>query len=347
MSTKARARSSSPMTRLIGWLVVVAVIIGAVFGYLALTSFSRTDGGTTMVIRNGGPFDSQDIRQVLAPASPRTYTGMFSEEHPYPAQQRFYDIVPVGDDTPGVNVYRTPTSDGVDVGLTARLNFRLNTAEPVLRAFDDAYGTRSFQVPGTDERLAVWEGDAGFGAFLDVVIKPVLEETLRQQIGTVDCAELQASCALVQNSTPEQVANAAAAGQGANNAEVLQRIQTNVQTALATNINRALGGDFLTNISFSLTGVDLPAQLRERIEAAQAEFAGASAAQARLNQARLDADANAERQRGYLACNVCAQIDLLREQGEAQRKANEALQGSGVTVYAPGGGTGINVNTPN
>ncbi|MFD1530829.1 SPFH domain-containing protein [Pseudonocardia aurantiaca] len=346
MSTKARAKSGSPISRLVGGLVVVAVIIGAIFGFIALTSFSRTDGGTTLVIRNGGPFDSQDIRQVLAPASPRTYSGMFSEEHPYPAQQRFYDIVPAGDDTPGVNAYRTPTSDGVDVGLTARLNFRLNTAEPVLRAFDDAYGTRTFQVPGTDERLAVWEGDAGFGAFLDVVIKPVLEETLRQQIGTVDCAELQASCALVQNSTPEQVANAAATGQGANNAEVLQRIQTNVQTALATNINRALGGDFLTNISFSLTGVDLPAQLRERIEAAQAEFAGASAAQARLNQARLDADANAERQRGYLACNVCAQIDLVREQGEAQRKANEALQGSGVTVYAPGGGTGINVNTP-
>ena len=42
----------------------------------------------------------------------------------------------------------------------------------------------------------------------------------------------------------------------------------------------------------------------------------------------------------------CAQIDLVREQGEAQRKANEALSGSGVTVYAPGGGTGINVNAP-
>ena len=347
MSTKVRARSRSPLTRLVAGLVAVAVIVGAVFGFIALGSFSRTDGGTTMVIRNGGPFDSQDIRQVLAPASPRTFTGMFSEEHPYPAQQRFYDIVPAGDDTPGVNAYRTPTSDGVDVGLTARLNFRLNTSEPVLRAFDDSYGTRTFQVPGTDERLAVWAGDAGFGAFLDVIIKPVLEETLRQQIGTVDCAELQASCALVQNSTPEQVAAAAAAGQGSNNAEVLQRIQTNVQTALATNINRALGGDFLTSISFSLTGVDLPRQLRERIEAAQAEFAGASAAQARLNQARLDADANAERQRGYLACNVCAQIDLVREQGEAQRKANEALQGSGVTVYAPGGGTGINVNAPN
>ncbi|GAA3073430.1 hypothetical protein GCM10010464_41880 [Pseudonocardia yunnanensis] len=346
MPTKDRSRSSSPVRKLVVGLVGTGVVVGAVVGVIALTSFSRTDGGTTMVIRNGGPFDSQDVRQVLPPASPRTYSGMFSEEHPYPAQQRFYDIVPGGDDTPGVNAYRTPTSDGVDVGLTARLNFRLNTTEPVLRAFDDAYGTRTFQVPGTDERLAVWDGDAGFGAFLDVIIKPVLEETLRQQIGTVDCAELQASCALVQNSTPEQLATAVAAGQGANNAEVLQRIQTNVQTALATNINRALGGDFLTNISFSLTGVDLPQQLRERIEAAQAEFAGASAAQARLNQARLDADANAERQRGYLACNVCAQIDLVREQGEAQRKANEALSGSGVTVYAPGGGTGINVNAP-
>jgi hypothetical protein len=43
---------------------------------------------------------------------------------------------------------------------------------------------------------------------------------------------------------------------------------------------------------------------------------------------------------------VCAQIDLVREHGEAQRKADEALHGSGVTVYASGGGTGTNVNTP-
>src|SRR4051812_27811053 len=92
MPTKDRSRSRSPVGKLVLGLVGIGAVVGAIVGGIALTSFSRTDGGTTMVIRNGGPFDSQDVRQVLPPASPRTYSGMFSDEHPYPAQQRFYDI---------------------------------------------------------------------------------------------------------------------------------------------------------------------------------------------------------------------------------------------------------------
>jgi hypothetical protein len=110
MPTKDRARSSSPVRKLVVALIGTGVVVGAIVGGIALTSFSRTDGGTTMVIRNGGPFDSQDVRQVLSPASPRTYSGMFSDEHPYPAQQRFYDIVPGGDDAVTTPRASTPTA---------------------------------------------------------------------------------------------------------------------------------------------------------------------------------------------------------------------------------------------
>lgn len=311
---------------LVGALVL---LFGVVPGVVALLSFSKTDGGHVAIVRDGGPFDDNAIRQYMPASSALTFTGLYSSVHEYPAQARYYDIVPGGDDRPGVNAYRTPTKDGVDVGLTARVNFTLNTDEPTLRQFDDSFGTRTFSVVGDGGALAPWEGDDGFATWLDVIVKPIIEETLRQQVGGVDCAELQASCALVQNSTPEQIAAANANAQ--TNAEVLQRIQANVNTALGENINARLGGNYLSNIQFSLTGVDLPGQIRQRIEYAQAEFAGASAAQARLNTARTDADTNAERQRGYNLCPTCADIDRIRAEGEALARIP-----GGVQVYAPG-----------
>lgn len=309
------------------FLTVIVAVFGVWPGLVALFSFHKTDGGHVAVVRDGGPFDDAAIRMVLPVSSPLTFVGLYSDVHEYPAQGRYYDIVPAGDDRPGVNAYRTPTKDGVDVGLSARLNFSLNLDDATLRKFDDAFGTRTYAPVNGGTRLAPWESDDGFATWLDTVVKPIIEETLRQQVASVDCEDLQASCALVRNSDP----NAAQAVANTNNAETLQRIQTNVNDALRSNINTRLGGDYLTNIQFSLTGVDLPGAIRQRIEGAQAEFAGASAAQARLNQAKLDADTNAEKQRGYNQCPTCAEIDLKKAEGDMLARIP-----NGVQVYAPG-----------
>lgn len=328
--SNTRQRSARPAV--LGCLGLVAAILAATFivwpGIVAIWSWTKTDGGHVAVIRDGGPFDDNSIRDVLPVSSPLTWTGLYSQVHQYPAQVRYYDIVPVGDDRPGVNAYRTPTRDGVDVGLSARLNFSLNLDNGTLRQFDDAFGTRTYATVDGTQRLAPWEGDEGFATWLDTMIKPIIEETLRQQVASVDCEDLQASCALVRNADPNAVQAASANN---DNAETLRRIQGAVNDALASNIAVRLGGDYLTNIQFSLTGVDLPASIRQRIEGAQGEFAGASAAQARLNQAKLDADTNAERQRGYNQCPTCAEIDRIKAEGESLAKIPP-----GVQVYAPG-----------
>jgi regulator of protease activity HflC (stomatin/prohibitin superfamily) len=322
---------NTPQRAFFGCVLLILAIAVAAFvvwpGIVALFSWHKTDGGHVAVVRDGGPFDDAAIRTVLPPSSPLTWIGLYSDVHEYPAQARYYDIVPAGDDRPGVNAYRTPTKDGVDVGLSARLNFGLNLDDATLRRFDDAFGTRTFAPVNGGERLAPWEGDEGFATWLDTVVKPIIEETLRQQVASVDCEDLQASCALVRNTDP----SAAPVVTNTNNAETLQNIQRAVNDALGANINARLGGNYLTNIQFSLTGVDLPASIRQRIEAAQAEFAGASAAQARLNTARTDADTNAERQRGYNLCPTCAEIDRIKAEGEMLARIP-----GGVQVYAPG-----------
>lgn len=314
-----------------GFLIVLVglavVAFGIVPGIVAVFSWTKTDGGHVAIVRNGGPFDNNSIRQYLPASSSLTYTGLYSSVHEYPAQGRYYDIVPNGNDAPGVNAYRTPTKDGVDVGLVGRFNFQFNADEVVLRKFDDHYGTRTFPKVDGSGRVAAWEGEDGFATWLDVVAKPVIEETLRQEIGSVDCEQLQASCALVRNGQSGDVALP-----DVSNTATLKMIQEKVRAALAVNLTDRLGGQFLTGIQFSLTGVDLPREIRERIIAAQAEFAGASAAQARLNTARLDADTNEQRQRGYVLCPTCADIDRIRAQGEALAKIPGSVQ-----VYAPGG----------
>jgi len=331
-----RNSSPSPVAAL---AVLITLVIGFIFvivpGVVALFSFDKTDGGHVAVVRNGGPFDDSSIRQFIPVNSGLTYTGLYSSIHPYPAQARYYDIVPGGDDRVGVDAYRTPTKDGVDVGLTARINFTLNVDDPTLRRFDDAFGTRKFS--GVDgEARYPWEGDEGFATWLDVVAKPIIQETLRQQVGNVDCTELIASCVLVRNTDPA-VAAAAAVADGTN-AETIQKIQKAINEGLAANINARLGGNYLAGIQFSLTGVDLDPVIRTRISAAQAEFARTSESQARLNQANLDAEANKARQLGYLVCPSCADIDKIHAQGDALSRIP-----SGVQVYAPGSGAQVAV----
>lgn len=107
----------------IGIVMVVGVVIGLIVGIEALTSFDSTQGGQVAIVRNGGPFDNHKIRQVIPPASGRTYVGIMSSVHKYPTQQRFYTISsdPNQSDVGGVDVVQVPTSDGIEVGMEGTL----------------------------------------------------------------------------------------------------------------------------------------------------------------------------------------------------------------------------------
>ena len=72
--------------------------------------------------------------------------------------------------------------------------------------------------------------------------------------------------------------------------------------------------------------ITLPTSVQDAVDRAQAAFASVSEAQAKVAQARADAEANQARQDGYNKCPTCARIDELK-----------ALP-SGITVYAPGNG---------
>ncbi|WP_243717499.1 SPFH domain-containing protein [Actinomadura darangshiensis] len=306
-------------------LVVVGVpVLSALFG-----GFERTSGGEIAVVRNGGFFDDNKIRQVIDPGSGRVWIGLYSQVHKYPAQQRFYTITSEARkaERSGVDVVTVPSSDGVSMGIEGTLYFTLNQDHTALKNFDDKYGTRKFR-SADGKTFNVYDGDDGWSAFLDQIVRPVIDNDLRSQINSFRCAELVSSCALVQNSSAPKTAQAVGQQQAQSNNANIAKVQNAINTSLAADLEQTLGGKFVTNIHFNLVRITLPDKVQDAVDRAQAAFAQVSEAQAKVATAKAEAAANQARQNGYNKCPTCARIEELK-----------ALP-QGITVYAPGNPNG-------
>jgi hypothetical protein len=314
---------------LVGAVVSLAVLLVAVVpGFAFLSGFTKADGGHVIVVRNGGPFDDNSVRQVIQPNSSLTSTGLFSSEHPYPSTQRNFKVSGQ-EDADSNEVINVPTKDGVLVGVEGTFYFDVNyTDEKVMSAFDDRFGTRSYPVPGGDSRYA-WDGDAGWSAFLEFTLGNLVQNVLRQEIGDVECADLVASCSLAANPTARAVPVVDPTADGN---QTINRVQAAVSAAFTNEIDEVLGMPVLINPRFVLSRVELPENVQDAINQAQAAFAGVTESQAALQRAQIDAEANAARQSGYNACPTCAQMDILKSLPD------------GLTTYAPG--TGFTVAGP-
>lgn len=296
-------------------LLVIAAIILAPLALGVVTGWERTDGGEVAVIRDGGPFDDNKVRQVIDPGSGLTWTGLWSSTHSYPAQQRFYTITADAKraTTLGVDVVTVPSSDGVNLGIEGTLYFTLNLDHGTLKTFDDKYGTRTFRGQD-DSTLYPWDGDEGWTAFFGQAVRPVIDNALRTQIGGLRCSELVPSCSLLESSTLKAQDS---------NANIV-RVQNAVNASLARDLPQTLGGDFFSGLRFTLARVTLPAEVQQAIDRSLAANAAVSEAQAKVAQARAEADANRARQDGYDKCPACAEIEKLKSLPQ------------GITVYAPG-----------
>ena len=314
-----RPRTRGARVAIVLGVLLVVVLAGVVPGLAFVTGFTKADGGHVIVVRNGGPFDDNSIRQVIQPNSGLTATGLFSSEHAYPSTQRNFKVSGAknADSNEVINV---PTKDGVLVGVEGTFYFDVNyTDEKVMRAFDDKYGTRTYPVPGGSATYA-WDGDDGWSAFLSFTLGNLVQNVLRQEVGNVECADLVASCSLAANSS----AQAAAVRPNASGNQTINQVQQAVNDGFTKDVDDVLGVPILIHPRFVLSKVDLPANVQDAINKAQAAFAGVTESQAGLQRAQIDAQADAARQAGYNACPTCAQIDIIK-----------ALP-SGLTTYAPG-----------
>lgn len=305
----------------------IAVIVGASVGFAAIGSFDTIDAGHIAVLRNGG-FANQNIRGFLAPGSGMTFTGLYSTEHIYKAQQQVYTITanPGEGQTNTADSIDVPSSDGVEITIQGTLYYSLNLDHKTLGTFDDDYGTQTYAWNG--QSLHPYDGADGWNAFINAVVRPTLQNELRTAMSSVSCEDVDPACALVKNATN---AAAAATVTGVSSNGNLTNIQNTINKELATDLENQLGGNYLTGLRFTISTVTLPSGVQSAIDSAQAAFAQVSTAQAKVNAAKLTAQANEITQQGYSACPVCGVI------------AEEQALPSGITTYAPGSGVAVGV----
>jgi regulator of protease activity HflC (stomatin/prohibitin superfamily) len=270
---------------------LVAAVLGvALIVVAAGARVAQQNVGYVGVVRNGGPFDARTIRQVLLPGARLTWIGLWSQRpHQYPAAtvSRTYTITGDGaaPTRPGVDVVTVPTKDGVQVGLEATVFVRFvgESNLAVLKRFDVSYGGRRFT--GADGRsLYPWQGDNGFAAWLDVFFRPVLNYDLRRELGTLQCAQLVASCALVSkgSSTATKILPL----------EDTDAIAERLSKALEQDMTRTIGQPYFRDIRLRIAHVTLPKNVQTAVDNAQAQFAAVNSAEAQLKQARYKAQAN-------------------------------------------------------
>jgi regulator of protease activity HflC (stomatin/prohibitin superfamily) len=316
----AKQRGRRPGGRrwgVVGGVLAIGGGLVLLFCLIVIASgFSRTGPNEVGVVYNGGPLDKKTQRQLIPPSSGLTWTGWLSQDprlYPSEGSPRRYLITSEGQggDRPGVDVVRVPTADGIDVGLEAKISFTTAfTGQPddqLMKSFDARFGNRTY-TSFEGGRLHPWEGDPGFAAFLDTEFRPVLDNALREAIGTFRCEDLVSSCALIGQSRNVKVSSAAGRQTNAN----LIKVQDAVASALATDLNRNLGGEYFKNVQVIVSAVRLPPRVQEAVDEAQAQFAEVNKAKADLQKARIRKQVNDTLGRSYDNCPACAQIDALK-----------------------------------
>src|SRR4051794_32348862 len=228
--------------------LAAAVVLGivALILLIGLTSnFTKPEAGEIGVVRNGGPLDNHNIRQVVPNGAGNTWTGWWSTTHYYPVdtQQRYFRFATCeGGACPGADALAitVPTSDGVDVTIEG--TFYLNTVfddtpqgGASLKAFDTQFATRTF-----DGKHA-YDGNQGWSAFLGAIVEPIVVNNSREVVSGVSCADLVSSCALVQNQGQSANEQVQAKVKGNANQSNVARVQEAVEKGLARDLEGTLG----------------------------------------------------------------------------------------------------------
>ena len=221
-----------------------------------------------------------------------------------------------------------PTSDGVEVGVEGTVYFSLNTDPQTLTRFDDKYGTRRYPTSRDGSFLYAWEDEEGWSRLprAQVVRSLVISNDLRE--GDRERALCRAAGVVrpgAERRRRQQVSQQA--GKGNVN---IAKIQNAINASLADDLTTTLGGAFASSTSASTSPRSL-CRNRSRTPSTRPRplSPAVTEAQAKVQQAKAEAQANLARQQGYVACPACAQIDTLK-----------AIPPN-VTTFAPGAGFAV------
>lgn len=317
-------------------LTAIVVILGIfllIGGCAAATSFKGVEPADACVVKQGGPFDGRNIKEVRQPAEGPKFIGPFNKQQCFPASERQIRLTDQDQGDRDESAYRTPTLDAVNVHIDGQLRFALNTDPATLKDFYRRYGVRTF------DGKHPYDGDEGWVKFLRAVVIPILQTSIREVVGEYPCIELNNQCQYVQN------IEAATKGEVKQVHQNLDEIGQKIGEKFKENLKATLGGDYFdpARIRFNLVRAGFDPGVQSEITASQAKRAELAKAQleaqrqqreahGKLLVARENAKAIQVKARSYSHNPDQADIDKIHALcGETGCTSLQVLGGSDVT----------------
>jgi regulator of protease activity HflC (stomatin/prohibitin superfamily) len=301
---------------ILGGLVgVVLLVVLAVTGIGFLASWHGTAPGDVCVVQEGGIFDGRSVKEIRQGGEGPKSIGIWNHQRCLPATQRNYIVSadPTQGDTKSVDFVEVPTLDAVNVKVEGQALFRLNTNPDVIKDFYKKYGVRTF------DGKHPYDGDTGWQNFLAIQFRPVLDNALREAIGSFNCVDLNNTCQYVTSAQEAVKGNVKKVA----NSQNLNAAQQKIEQQLQSDLNSTLGGPYFENIRFRLRGVKFEDKVQQQISDAQAKRTEVATQQLEANRqvaeaegrrqvAIKDAEARQAARKGYARNPVQARIDTLK-----------------------------------
>lgn len=290
--------------------------------------YHTPDPGRITVVR-GAPdgnsdVDDKGIQRVICPGEKRQKIGKDVDLHTYPEErsQRYYLITTDEGrgDRPTADYIEATTADGVKVRLEGKFYFQTafscnGDGEKLLRQFDDQFGARSFPLVGqggTDSSpsAAPWDGSPGWDAFLDVNVRPDMDNVLPEQVGGYTCAQLNTACAVISNAKSGKALVDAEEGKASTAAR--QKLEEGIVEALNKSLEGSMGAPYVKFTDFQIARITLPTEVQKAVDDAQAEYAKLSGKEAELANARLEAEKQTLLSAAYEKSPALLQLEIAK-----------------------------------
>lgn len=259
-------------TYLAGFVALVLIVFVVIGGAAWLFSIKGVDAGKICVVKEGGPFDGRDVKEVRQPGSGPKPIGAFNGHHCLPTTERDSNDVIEEDPT-------FPTRDAVQVIADGQVLFNLTQDAEKIEEFYRKYGRRSWG--GKD----LWD-DQGWINFLRERFQPVVLDTMRQTIGVYDCTQLNNLCQYVQNAEAVTKGEVEKVDNSQNLTAAAEKIAENLKTRLRA----AFGDDYFENVRFQNLKIRFEEEVQNRITEAQSLRTQAANAQLEAERAQTEAE---------------------------------------------------------
>lgn len=311
--------------KLIGLAALMVVVAVTATG---CTNYKKTKDGTVGVVV-GDNVRAANIKDVLCPGAGAKDVGLDVKVRKYPSSSsaRYYDPK---HDSPDSPVFVAETADGVALRIKGELGFNTNFGckgdqRKTLETFHRQYGTRKFPIPGagggdSGPSAYPWDGAGGWGGYLEINHRPVMDKVLNDLVGLQSCEALKPACAAARGG--EIGATLADVEQGKESVETRRALEKAVVDAINDGLREkwAFTDDkgkrhepvYMTYSDFRITAIELPDQMQAAIDSAQASYASLSENRANLQKAKIDAETKRIQSQQFAQSPAAKEVEIAR-----------------------------------